>query len=280
MTKAPRYRGYARAVGTAARAAYKGYQMYKKIRPAFKQVQDRHQGSSRVLTSQHDVRTQYKRKRLSRGKRRQLRWNKKVKRAVNSNEELYTYSEACSTTGVTVAGSASPNKQQVVRTTNSDFSDLRLLNLGETDTGLNVAINELRDRQEMGASATGGNVKPFSATFLNYKITSAKMSLSIKNVTTAPTYDAQNIIIDVYECVAAQDIVDASYNTAFKAWNQSMLETYLPTSGLSNFSKASVDDAGQTPFNAPEFAKWWKVRVASLEFTACRPTLALCHRCW
>lgn len=75
-----------------------------------------------------------------------------------------------------------------------------------------------------------------------------------------PSFDAavfpHGLKFDVYECIAAQDITDADYNTPNRAW-ASVLNNVQTWNGS---SRPVFTRKAYTPFESPSFGEWWKIQ--------------------
>ena len=81
-------------------------------------------------------------------------------------------------------------------------------------------------------------------------------------------YHPYGFKFDVYECVAAQDIVNALYNTPDKAWIECLnqTETFQGSARLVSIRK------GTTPFDCPRFGEWWKILNVTRHLTSASGT--------
>lgn len=64
--------------------------------------------------------------------------------------------------------------------------------------------------------------------------------------------------MDVYECVAASDITDALFSSARLAWAQALILNAQADQLLARTTLLPTM-SGSTPYQAPGFAKYWKV---------------------
>lgn len=243
------------ALGTAARvagAAYQGYSAYKSLRDAKRQKTSmkRPSNNNNIVTQQNDVR-QSKTKPLSRKKKNWKKFKSRVDKAVNENSELQVLMEANSTRQL-VLGIAGRYIQQPYETGVAfGYNDMRLGAYGLLDRGPTKFVGEIAKEPPtiIGTASLNRNAEDN----MIYNVLGAKMNVSMKNICD------HNLYIDVHECIAAQDIADEEYGTAYLAWTQCLtdMDNHLYT--FASWTKNTAILSGMTPYQSHHFGKYWKI---------------------
>lgn len=249
-------------------AAYKGKNIYGSKKPRTLRIRrDKNQTSNRnkdrgqntsVLTNQHDVRTTKTRRRLGWKKRRQLRFQKRVKAALDHSDELVTLVETHSAVTFNSSGPFASNQQTFPAPTEGGTTDKRLGLYGEDNQGLRRYMVELRDKAR-SVIATGTASGPIYGDFssLHFRVKNCKANIAFKNDHNDTVY------LDIYECVARTTLNNVAYHTAQGCWEACLADSYsfLQRTGAAAFTaqKQSVNISGVTPFTCPDFGKYWKV---------------------
>jgi len=212
---------------------------------------------SATVTRQHDLRTQFKRRRVSKKYKQLKRFAKRVKKAEALHAPLHTTVEATSVPLVMSTAVLNTDNLQITSPVGTFTGgwDLRLMH-ARTDSGFLECADALRSRSFAG-TPTGATANVFALPKLgeiNQKFWAwQKMDLAIQNTSN------QAILLDIYICRAAQNITDSKFNTAMKAWQQSCDETVGLNQGTAYTAKLGSFFAGTTPLDAPGFGSYWTV---------------------
>lgn len=247
------------AAARLARAAYKDF---------YSKSNEKGGGKIPVVTRHHDVKSKKIGKKTSKRKKKWLNFVQKVEHAVNEKESMHCMIESCEQ-GSVLAVQGEAEEQHVI--TDGEGSDINTLLLGlynyedaPAPLGASGPRRFLIDLEEVpsgtvtagGAPQTGvlGNLNNFNSR--EFYLSSSKMNWAYEN----DSNDAQ--MLDIYECVARVDIDVINYSTPYKAFKFLLGNTWDPASaltGLTYASRALITDSGMTPFQVPEFGKYWKI---------------------
>jgi len=225
-------------------------------------------GNNNVVTQQHDVRNR-KRKGISKKGRKWKSFVKRVEKAVNYSDELCTFVEN-SNALFTSNFNPGRNVQNPFPTSIiGDASDMRLGVYVGGNSGVKRMMNDIRVQAD-GVTSTLFIAKQLgNAQFINFWIKACNISIGLENTSGAITAaDGQQIFIDIYECISNQtmDTANAPYLGAQTAWNNCLLNSVNPGgstgsvgASIPGFVKNTASTAGVTPYNAPDFGKYWKI---------------------
>lgn len=208
------------------------------------------QAGSGPITSQSDVKSSRGFKKLSRKQRIWKNFVKKVHKAETSNEKTHFLIEVHNDP-ISVLGIVGTQYQQPVFTTASaDETNLILNSVGNVATGPARFAAAILEAQP---SVTTAAQTPRAAAEINqvFTVTYANCTISIENVAATQTY------VDIYECVAATHIHNATYSSARAAWVECLTQTVDDYTGISQSLVNTT--SGATPYQAPNFFKYWKV---------------------
>lgn len=213
--------------------------------------------SRRTVTRQHDLRTTFKNRKPSRRVQRLKKFAKRVKAAQNLKLPLQTLVEA--------TGDRTPDPLRILQfptaTHNSQnlfdsdaTTAMRDFRIGQNTStqGFQPFINALRT---VPLNESGTNVPMRSATTVDdIKFTlQTRMNIVFKNPQDI------SLLVDVYECVAVQDISDSNYWTAEKAFRTSLLNCETMNGAGNSYTLLDPDLSGVTPFDVPNFRNYWKI---------------------
>lgn len=208
-------------------------------------------GGGGPITTQFDYKVSRGKKRLS---KRQKRWKsfvKKVHKAENANDKTHFLVEG-NNGAAAVVGTVGRSLQQVFPSTavGNDFN-LQLAPVGNNASGPLLFIENLIQQKSVEGVV---GLLPVAKILqdVQYRLLGASCTISWKNVT------ANNIFVDVYECIATQDISNVLFATARDAWINS-LATATETDQLAVRQTLTSGFSGSNPYQAPGFLKYWKV---------------------
>lgn len=208
-------------------------------------------GGGGPITTQFDYKVSRGKKRLS---KRQKRWKsfvKKVHKAENANDKTHFLVEG-NNGAAAVVGTVGRSLQQVFPSTavGNDFN-LQLAPVGNNASGPLLFIENLIQQKSVEGVV---GLLPVAKILqdVRYRLLGASCTISWKNVT------ANNIFVDVYECIATQDISNVLFATARDAWINS-LATATETDQLAVRQTLTSGFSGSNPYQAPGFLKYWKV---------------------
>ena len=119
----------------------------------------------------------------------------------------------------------------------------------------------------------GGALFQPSIDAIKFNVTHEDMTLSILNTTAKvvddglepPTilYDGTKpypLFADIYELVAATDISDSKFGTAYEAWQNAAINTQKETSASVQVNPGDeIFLSGYTPYQVRTFNKYWKI---------------------
>jgi len=211
-------------------------------------------GAGKNLTKQRDV-TSSRRRKPSAKNRKWKSFVSKVNKAVLSNDKTHHLLEHPSNVTTVVAVAIGPAVQYIVPTTMGTDADFTLLTPGFGTSGVAKFVNLLKTNLLIPTLA--GSVPTIGQNqFQKYFVTNCHMTIAIRNTT-----NNQNIHVDIYECLANQDIntAEVNWNTAQKAWAQQLTDTNVIDAAGATGAKSVQTDSGCTPYNAPLFQKYWKI---------------------
>lgn len=218
-------------------------------KPAPKRKKPTAPSRSGPITTQRDVRVTRGSKKINRKQRRWKSFVKKVHRAETSNEKTQFLTEVVSAS-FTITGTTGPEKQQpMVSSASGDKTNLMLNPVGNATTGPQRYWSTLAAQPSITTAASA----PREATQVNqfFKVAYANCTVSIENVAPTSSY------VDIYECVAASNITDANYASAYAAFDKCL------TTSIGDFvaaiNKLTVTTSGATPYQAPNFFRYWKI---------------------
>lgn len=206
-----------------------------------------------VVTRQKDFARTYHKRRPSRKRRRLRKFAKRVKRAMQSSLPLNTYTNPATEILLSASlGFLGPAFQITLDSKSSVASrnDFRLgqniSNQGWNDFIQNVATSTI----DQPGTVTMKGTDPENLDFWM----NAAMNITFKNIS------GQLIMVDVYECVANQDIGPGPFDSAKGAWDECIARTNFPDgTGSGSTTVPNVNTAGLTPFDAPEFGAYWRI---------------------
>ena len=203
------------------------------------------------ITTQFDYKVSRGKKRLSKRQRRWKSFVKKVHKAENANDKTHFLVEA-NNGAAPVIGTVGRSLQQVFPSTavGNDFN-LQLAPVGNNASGPLLFIENLI--QQKAVEGVVG-LLPVAKILqdVRYRLLGASCTISWKNTT------ANNIFVDVYECIATQDISNVLYATARDAWITS-LAVATETDQLALRQTLTSTFSGSNPYQAPGFLKYWKI---------------------
>lgn len=225
-----------------------------------------------AITSQRDIaRVATKRRRLNRkGKRRLKRkvaFRKKVTKALASKQSMHSYCANMATTATVNTDSTAWNAgpyQTVVGANGLSATTWPRFVMGEQNfdgqgntlsTGFSQCMRNFFSKLQTRWNAT--DIAPPSQ--FNFHagvmVTHEELNLSMTNMLAEP------FNVDVYECVAARDIVYTdTYANPQVTWSQCLdTETTGFTAGTTNSVNVTTKTYGCTPYDAPNFGKHWKI---------------------
>jgi len=208
-----------------------------------------------TVTRQHDLKMQYRKRRLSRAAKGYRKWAKKVRKAANGSAKLH-FSHIGTATNISATTPAfNDGNIQVVVATNASQprTDFRLMSM-TSYSNMQQLQDSIREVPIGTTSVETENV------FVRQQFNSVlgfwaqeNMDLSIKNVITQP------IMVDIYICRAAQDIADTSHQTAYGSWQTCTTEAQT-LNGVNLYGAALREYySGATPMDAPGFGQYWNV---------------------
>lgn len=226
------------------------------------------QRSGGIVTRQQDVKTS-KGKRPSKKAKKWKRFVNKVDAAVHYSHELCTFIESSGSV-ITATAFGGRNRQNVFEFNNSaGEKDVRLgvyCQSGANIRGLKRMINDVR-LQADGVINTNFTAKQLgNEEFDKFYLKSCQITFSIANTSAeVNAIDSQMIYVDIYECISnmTNDTGFANKTTATEAWIDCLSLSSAPGGATGKtapgFVKSSITDAGVTPYNAPNFGKYWKI---------------------
>lgn len=204
------------------------------------------------LTTQNDFMVKSGKKRLS---KRQKRWKKFVKRvhkAETANDKTHFMQEG-NDAYAQIIGTVGFNIQDVfVNSVSGDDYNLLLSSVGNIVTGPALFVDNLRQQKSVTTVAAGTVATSTEFKDLKYKLLGASCTISWRSKSGAAMF------VDIYECVASQNIIDSAFGTARGAWEKCLADNgEVDQTGVR--SKLTVNFTGATPYQAPGFAKYWKI---------------------
>lgn len=204
------------------------------------------------ITTQYDYKVSRGKKRLSKRQKKWKRFVKKVHIATEANDKTQFLLEDHNAAAV-VAGTIGISAQQVMPTvaTGNDYN-LQLSPVGNIATGPLLFVDNLIQQKAVTTVAAGSLAVATSLNDVKYKLLGASCTFSLKNIT------AFNNFIDIYECIASSDILDANFASARQAWQQCLADN-LEADQLAARGNIQSNYTGSNPYMAPGFAKYWKV---------------------
>lgn len=224
---------------------------------------------SAPITRQRDYKVS-KNKGLSKKAKKWKRFVNKVDKAVHFSHELCTFIEA-SGTAINSSAFGGRNKQNYFEFNNGSAPlDMRLGVYCQDDAnirGLQRMMNDVRLQADGVINAGDFTAKQLgNEEFKKFYIKSCNITFSISNSSAeVNAIDSQLIYVDIYECVAnmTTDVGFANKTTATEAWINGLSLSSAPGGATGKpapgFVKQAVTDAGVTPYNCPNFGKYWKV---------------------
>lgn len=224
-----------------------------------------------VVTRYTDITQSKKPKRMSRKKKRWVKFVKKVNIASHYNDTLHTLTETAAGPLQVISGLGTAGEQIVVPLNGinslavpTSRNVVQIGCFGENSvlglvSGLRKLLVEIQDHVPDAVSA-GVAGQPLYPNFNSYEIfiQSCKLEIGIRNTQSIP------MTCDIYECVSRADISEQNYLTATNAWSVLSKEAFDPATdpivgtGL-EFTQANVNTAGYTPYQTPDFGKYWKI---------------------
>lgn len=253
---ASRYATMARSAYGVGRQVYRGVKAVNRLRTATKRIT--REAPSYTVTQQRDVKTQYrKRKRISGKQRKFQKFAKKVKKAINSKTPLTSYFESNGVVQKVFSTLSTLGTQFQFPFVSSDLGarDLRLMEYSQVK-GFGTVLQGLNNVTIDNADS----VVIRSTDIADWNFTmNAIMQITIKNVYPAQAPGEPAVImVDVYECVAAQDMGPNNiHRTAYSSWTNN-LSTNQQIRGI-GMGVPVPEYSGCTPWDAPEFGQYWKV---------------------
>jgi len=208
---------------------------------------------SNITTSQHDVRqSRPKQRGLS---RRQRVFQKKVRKAITGNAPLNVLNESIVAPLIFATGATVSSALQYPGGSNASSTaiDLRLMaNVNASWAGFLSDLRSTvigRDR-----AATLVDAFPVGGKSIDQCLIQQTINTTWKNTSEV------GFVLDIYECVAKQDMSpNSDYRTAGEAWNfalgnmNTMIDNVVPIVG-----GASIR-SGNTPYNCRGFSDYWKI---------------------
>lgn len=194
-----------------------------------------------------------KRQRLSKRKRRYLRtFKRRVQRIVRQRVPISTLNEW--TTVFTIDASTQDMNTYVLnggyQLTLGNASSWGL-NLGQAAASggqessyINTEMNDIKYATGPTTALTG------NAQGRQHYVGRRYSKLTIQNLSTS-----KDLIFDLYQCVAAQDIADSDYANPMIAWSTCRDNLINVTTGVMSFPEFK----GVEPTDCPLFGKYWKV---------------------
>ena len=222
-------------------------------------------GGNNVVTQQRDVRSRG-RKRMSKKGRKWKQFVRKVDKAVNYSDELCTFVENSNALFTSNFNPGRNVQNPFATSVTGDAADMRLGVYVGGNSGVKRMMNDIRVQVDNITSTLFTAKQLGNAQFINFWIKACNISFGLENTSGAITpADGQQIFVDVYECVSNQtmDTANASYLGAQTAWNNCLLNSVNPGGATGaaapGFTKNTASTAGVTPYNAPDFGKYWKI---------------------
>lgn len=204
------------------------------------------------LTSQNDFMIKRGKKRLT---KRQKRWKKFVRRvhkAETANDKTHFMVEA-NNAFAQIVGTAGFLVQDVFNNSSAgDDYNLLLSSVGNVVTGPLLFVDNLRLQKSVTTVAVGTVPTTTDLKDLRYSLLGAACTISWR------AKSLSSLFVDIYECVAAQDIIDSQFATAKQAWEQ-CLTANGESDQTTTRAKLTYNFTGCTPYQAPGFAKYWKI---------------------
>jgi len=207
-----------------------------------------------TITRQHDLRTQYKKSRVSGKAKRFKRFAKKVKKANAAGSKLHLGQQASVGTLTFVTSGINNDNQQVLYPSDAAIADTDLRIMQNSGNALVGALQSAIRNVPIGTATGPLNVttRPMFGQVLSFWA-EEKMELGIKNIST------EAFILDIYICKAKQDIVDTAHQTALGSWTQCAGEMQNLV-GVGPFTAAVLNTfSGTVPTDANGFGAYWTV---------------------
>lgn len=237
-----------------ARAALNTVNAFKRVKSTLKSNRQskRNSNSSNIVTSQKDVKGSRPKKRNAKLYKKQQRFKNKIKKALAPDRALNVYNETIQAVNwVTPAFSPVTNFQTVVDGTRF------MLNMGvgfSSNQNLGYIVGRYRNIEaSTNPNATQGVGNTIPKDEFKLQVHSSKLEASITNIATVP------VVIDIYECYAARDINLLAYNTPTAAWATLLAELVNNPTDVGTQSATQIIN-GQTPYDCPNFGKYWGIR--------------------
>lgn len=201
-----------------------------------------------TVTSQRDLSIKKYGKGNVYKRKKEERLRKKIQGALEPKLTQHTYNEVALYTDQVVTTFAGSVSEQYVSSNNDTYYGLNMGNL--TANGVTYIKNNLHNLTA-NTNVAAGAQPATNIVNRDIRILSSQIQLSLLNPTSVA------ILYDVYTFVATQDISDNAYSTPVSAWaNLMALNKTLTVSG----GTAPTPYAnGIIPYDAPGFAKYWKV---------------------
>lgn len=227
-----------------------------------------------VVTRQHDYIQRSAKRRLSRAIRRFSKFSKRVKKVRYYDAPLLVWSVIQNTPigpfAQALAAGAAVNQFVWNSDAGSAANDIRLIHipvagaLWLSQDGLYAFMNSYNQTPVDSTALTRPQSTNVYETECYVKCT---MRMTIKNVWPGGGLGTpENIMVDVYLCVAARDIptADVEHNTAYNCWINCLddaSEFYEPdvTAPFGVLPKLNIGISGTTPYQAPSFSKYWRI---------------------
>lgn len=258
----------ARAVQMGVMAASKAANMYSAYRGAGNEVSGKTQGFLNFgdRGTQNVVQRSRKRRRMTKPMKKRYRkaraFKTKVRKVMRQKQAISCLNEQWS--GSFDVNSVTPGTFGTPLGNLNRFSQLIIGN--NRSFGINVGG---RDNQEsennwivreqadylVTIQDTPGVINPkiarrqASSTF-QISISAKKFVLTLEN-----TNDVKDVIFNIYECVAAQDITDETLSTPVRTWQTLQLASEI----LSTDAQLRGTDKGDEPTDTALFGKYWKI---------------------
>ena len=209
------------------------------------------------VTVQNDVKVNKRKKRNPIKIKRELKFKRKVEKALKPSQSLFVYSEIYNTVSFNFPAIVAPvtNVSQTQGLPSANDGHLTM-NSGSAVTGRDLtymfgAYNSLST--SLNTNVSTGQMAPNPTVGLTMEWHLATMEISLTNNSVGAT----PMLYDVYECVAAKDISDPLYGYPRAAWAyQLQINLNVASSG---FVQPLTTYNGQTPYDCPGFGKYWKV---------------------
>lgn len=218
------------------------------------------------ITTQRDVKV-WKKKKVSKKQRKWKNFVRKVDNAVHFTHELCHFMETTSTVILSQSLSGRSIQNPFISGNLSGLElDFRLGCYRRNFVGMSRMFNDIRLQADTITSTLVAAKKTGGLIFDKLYLKSSSMTFSLINSSAeAAAGDAQNIFVDIYECIAnkTMDVSEDRYHSAYGAWSECLLEGTTPggATGLATptFSKNLTGTSGCTPYMAPNFGQYWKI---------------------